>query len=182
MLPIWFHAKSKYVWFPFSAYSFTQNYTLWTKQSELWNVCMSRRQASKAHVVSQRERLPGASSRSLLASPRLIKSNSPDHLFAQTTHQLCPTLHDFLQHSTASMQKTFLQTVHGRWDKMSLSHSSVQLCSGFLTHGPKSICVKRKTGLILAEPWLWTWKTYLLWLPIRELELRSVICANISRK
>ena len=100
------------------------------------------------------ERETGWRQERLLASPRLIKSNSADHLFAQTT-----TLINYVQLSRSfcnilqrACRKTFLQTVHGRWDKMSLSHSSVQLWSGLLTHVHKSICVKRKTGLILAEP------------------------------
>ena len=142
---------------------------------------------SGTHVVwADRDCLAPAASPGVASSD--ISPNSADHLFATTTLinyvQLSGTFCNILP------RKTFLQTVHGRWDrrcsKMSqVSHFSlIQVCpSGFLTHVHKSTSVKRKTGLILAEPSVWTCGKLIFFgclLQIRELEIRSLQTSPVN--
>ena len=155
--------------FQFPHYPFPQNYTLCTKQSKQYHfyekVCMS---SSSTHVVVREGRdclapaaSPGVASSDIIQLycwPPFCPNHHHHH-----AHQLCPTLCDFLQHFLPG--KTFLQTVHGRWDRRcsemsQVSHISANIqlwSSGFLTHVHKSTGMKRKTGLILDEPWVvWT--------------------------
>ena len=96
----------------------------------------------------------------LLASPRLIESDSAatDHLFAQPCSSIMSNSLGLF--ATCSCGKTFLQTVHGDmrqallWNVPGFAYfRKTTWPSGFLTHVHKSTWVKRKTGLILAEPW-----------------------------